>query len=441
VPTRRGMRAVRVEGRRATGDVTVLDHEGPALRTLPLTVSSGGHPYPPSRVTRRASTTCGVVALLVVGVGCAPSPRDADTPAAPMPATSEETDAVVPSVLEDVRFTLDTVVELDAPIDVAARADGSLLVAQRAGLVVLVPTDGGPVRTLLDMRERTTTDSERGLLSIALSEDEALLVVSSTDLDGSTLIEALPVDGRDLDLARRRTLWSLPQPRASHNGGAVRFGPDGMLYLGLGDGGGRGDPLDAGQDLTTPLGALLRLDVAGDGPARIPADNPFVGVAGAAGEIVASGLRNPWRFSFDPATGDLWLGDVGQGEREEINRVPLAELPGTNFGWNRLEGTLPFSGRAPETHTPPVHEYAHGPGCSVTGGIVYRGRRVPELVGAHLFSDLCDGTIRALVPDGAGWREVDLGVTGRQVVGFAPDADGEVLIIDLDGRISRLRPA
>jgi len=380
------------------------------------------------------------VTVALVAFGCAPSsaPPPGPPSAPSAPGTQQDAGEPAPTAVEDLRFGLETVVELDAPIDVVALADGSLLIAQRAGLVSLLPADGAPARTLLDMRERTTTDGERGLLSIAVPEDEGLVVVSSTDPDGATLVEALPFDGRDLDLDARRTLWSTPQPRANHNGGAVRFGPDGMLYLGLGDGGGRGDPLDAGQDVSTPLGALLRLEVSTSGPARVPADNPFVGVAGAAEEIVAYGLRNPWRFSFDPVTGDLWLGDVGGSEREEIDHVPFADLPGTNFGWDRLEGTLPHAGRPPGTHTPPVHEYAHDPGCSVTGGIVYRGERVPALVGAHLFSDLCDGTIRALVPDGDGWRAVDLGVAGRKVVGFAPDADGEALVIDLDGSVSRL---
>jgi glucose/arabinose dehydrogenase len=348
----------------------------------------------------------------------------------------------------DLQVRLAPVIELDAPIDVAAIDATTLWVAQRAGLVVPV-TDGAVGPPLIDVTDRTTTDGERGLLGIALSPARDLLVVSFTDRDGTSTLEAHAiVDGRP-SADGGRTLLRIEQPRANHNGGAVHFGPDGMLYVALGDGGGSGDPLGAGQDRSNPLGAILRLDVRGDGPARIPGDNPLVGVPGADARIVASGLRNPWRFSFDPGTGDLWVGDVGQGRREEIDRVALADLPGADFGWARFEGSLPFDGPGPPAgqpvvaHTPPVHEYDHGPGCAVTGGIVYRGARIPALVGVYLFSDLCDGTIRGLRLDADGrvTEVMDLGVTGRRVVGFAPDAAGEVLVIDLDGRIDRIEPA
>lgn len=398
----------------------------------------------------------GRAAVAVVGavaIACGPTPRDAPEAAAgassappgaaaPADPSRPATEAGVPAL------ALDPVVELDAPIDAVAADRDTLWVAERGGRVVPV-VDGRPGAPLLDLTDRTTTDGERGLLGLALSAEGDLLVVSFTDTSGTSTLEAYPViDGRPV-AARARVLLTVAQPRANHNGGAVRFGPDGMLYLALGDGGGAGDPLDAGQDRSSPLGSLLRLDVSGDGPARVPPDNPFVGMAGADPRIVATGLRNPWRFSFDPATGDVWIGDVGQGRREEIDRVAFAELPGTDFGWARFEGTLPFDSAATQRvpsdapHTPPVHEYAHGPGCSVTGGVVYRGARIPALVGTYLFSDLCDGTVRGLRlgPDGRVADLVDLGVGGAQVVGFAVDADGEVLVIDLAGRIGRLVPA
>lgn len=340
-------------------------------------------------------------------------------------------------------LVLEPVVGLDAPIDAVALADGTLIVAERAGRLVTVTSEGEPGPPILDLRERTTTDSERGLLSLAVDADERLLVVSFTDLDGATTLEAYPLlAGPALALGPARPLWRLEQPYANHNGGAVRFGPDGMLHLALGDGGSRDDPLDAGQDPSTPLGAIVRLDVRGTGPARIPADNPFVTTPGADPAVLTTGLRNPWRFAFDVEGGHVWIADVGQGRREEINRLALDELAGANLGWARLEGSLPFRGEIPQEHVLPVHEYDHGPGCSVTGGVVYRGSRIPALEGAYLFSDLCDGTIRALVDDGAGGLSpLDLGVAGRQVVGFAHAADGEVLVIDLTGTISRLAPA
>lgn len=386
------------------------------------------------------------VGLVAAGlVGCADPERDARPPTSgPRPGASQEgpSGASEGPVGSPGTFVLVTVAELEAPIDAVALIDGTLLVAERAGRVVTVTPTGEVGPAILDLRGRTTTDGERGLLSIAVDAPEEQLVVSFTDRDGATTLEAHPIaPGRPVALGPARSLWRLAQPFANHNGGAIRFGPDGLLHLALGDGGGRDDPLDAGQDRTTPLGSIVRLDVGGNGPARVPVDNPFVGVPGADPAILATGLRNPWRFAFDVEGGHVWIADVGQGRREEINRVPIDELAGADFGWARLEGSLPFRGDPPVDHVLPVHEYDHGPGCSVTGGIVYRGRAIPELIGAYLFSDLCDGTVRALVDDGAGrLTALDLGVRGRQVVGFAPDADGEALVIDLAGRISRLVP-
>ena len=350
-------------------------------------------------------------------------------------------DVVEPEPLGELALV--TVSEHDAPIDAVALDDGTLLVAERAGRVVPVGPAGDVGAAIVDLTARTTTDGERGLLSLAVDAAEEHLVLSFTDLDGATTLESYRLlPGPSVAPGPPRALWRLDQPYANHNGGAIRFGPDGMLHLALGDGGGRDDPLDAGQDLSTPLGALVRLDVSGTGPARIPPDNPFVSTDGADPAILAIGLRNPWRFDLDAEGGDVWIADVGQGRREEITRLAIDDLAGANLGWARLEGSLPLRGEAPPDHVLPVHEYEHGPGCSVTGGVVYRGRRLPALEGAYLFSDLCDGTIRALIDDGTGGRSaIDLGVGGRQVVGFARDAEGEVLVIDLAGTVSRLVPA
>jgi glucose/arabinose dehydrogenase len=387
-----------------------------------------------------------LLALAMMGAACSSGGRAGDAPtttdgtATTGPDRAPSDDATARTGPGPV--ALDTLAELDAPIDAAALADGTILVALRAGRIVALDPSGEVSAPLLDLSDRTTTDGERGLLSIAVPAAEDLVVLSFTDLDGATTLEAYPLtDGRP-DVGGRRALWRLEQPYANHNGGAVRFGPDGMLHLALGDGGSRNDPLDAGQDLSTPLGSIVRFDVGGSGAARIPDDNPYVGRIDAHPAILAHGLRNPWRFSFDVEGGHVWIGDVGQRRREEIDRVPLDEFAGANLGWARLEGSLPFRGEPPAEHVLPVHEYDHGPGCSVTGGVVYRGRALPGLVGAYLFSDHCDGTIRALVDDGAGGlAAIDLGVAGDQVVGFAPDADGEVLVLDLAGRISRIVPA
>jgi glucose/arabinose dehydrogenase len=353
-----------------------------------------------------------------------PPPTTSDAPGLP------RSDVVLP------RLILEEVALLDAPVDTALLPDGTVLVAERRGVVrVLLGADAG--RVVLDVSARTTTRSERGLLSIAVAPQGDELLVSMTDEDGDTLVEAHPLVG-SLIAGPPRTLYSLAQPRANHNGGHILFLPDGTLLLGLGDGGGSGDPLGAGQDLTTALGAIVRLDVR-DGGTRVPDDNPFVAVDGAAPEILAIGLRNPWRMHLDEARGELWIADVGQSEREEINRVTLSELPGANFGWALREGALPFLGEEPEGHVRPIHDYEHGPGCSVTGGVVYRGSAMPDLVGAYVFADLCDGELRILVEDDGDVTSIGLGVSGERIVGFGTDADGELLVLELGGRVLGLR--
>ena len=230
------------------------------------------------------------------------------------------------------------------------------------------------------------------------------------------------------------------QPYSNHNGGQVTFGPDGYLYVGLGDGGSGGDPRGHGQNLRTLLGTILRIDVSAldeTGSYAVPPDNPFVGVQGARPEIWAYGLRNPWRFSFDRETGDLWTGDVGQNKLEEIDIIK----PGANYGWNIMEGTSCFRGPGcgSDDLEPPVAEYGRDGGCSVTGGYVYRGPRLPSLVGAYLYGDFCTGNIWALRHDGS--QVVDQALiadTDLQISSFAEGPDGEVYILSFTGEIARL---
>jgi glucose/arabinose dehydrogenase len=362
-----------------------------------------------------------------------PDPNGSASPLAPLPAVG-----------------LVELVRLPAPIDAVALPDGALLVALRAGEVRLLPAEALRSRRnltsddaprLLDLRARTTTDGERGLLSIALHPNGRQLLVSSTDLAGDTLVEAYPLTrpGGAWTIADEpRVIYRVAQPARDHNGGHLLFAPDGTLLLALGDGGGSRDRDGTGQSLASPLGALLRLSVTGD-RVRVPADNPFVGRTDAAAEILAYGLRNPWRMTLDAHTGEIWIADVGQNEVEEINRVPYADLAGANFGWPLREGDRRFAGDEPADHVPPVHVYTHGPGCSVTGGVVYRGRELPEITGAYLFSDLCDGTLRLLRAGPDGLLQADaLEVSGTQVVGFAADLDGEIVVLDLSGVVLRL---
>jgi glucose/arabinose dehydrogenase len=342
-----------------------------------------------------------------------------------------------------VDLQLTEVASMDSPTAGAVGPDGVLYLAERAGTVRPLEEDGlgGPV---VDLAGATTTDGERGLLGLAFAADGSELYLSYTDTRGGTVLEAFAVVDGEVDEDQRRTVFTLEQPFANHNGGDVHTGPDGMLYLGLGDGGGGGDPEQAGQDTSTLLGALLRIDPLGDAPYAVPDDNPFVDDDEAADEIYAYGLRNPWRFSFDAETDELWIADVGQDEREEINVQPFEEAAGANYGWNLMEGTLEFAGPEPDDHVPPVYEYETGGpiGCAITGGYVYRGEAIPELRGAYLFSDYCGGGLHAIVvEDGEVVDEGELSVSGEAVVSFAQDADGELYLLDFGGVVRRIDPA
>jgi glucose/arabinose dehydrogenase len=251
------------------------------------------------------------------------------------------------------------------------------------------------------------------------------------------------------DPSTRESILQLEQPQPNHNGGELTFGPDGYLYLGLGDGGGAGDAGDGhapggnGQSLGTWLGKILRIDPTREPAYAVPPDNPFVATAGARPEIWSYGLRNPWRFSFDKQTGDLWIGDVGQNEYEEIDRVVATAGrdagKGVNFGWNRLEGDHRYRGSPPADADPPVYEISHDTGaCAVVGGYVYRGTKIPGLVGDYLFSDNCDGTIRLLVPDGARWAMRDSGLDAQGVASFGQANDGTLYVVSLTDGVYRV---
>jgi glucose/arabinose dehydrogenase len=401
-----------------------------------------------------------VMVLAACGAEDAP-PEDQPAPVTDAPEADPESDPEVEDEIEDdpgpdaadpespaepdlsVALRLTDVASMEAPTAGDVGPDGVLYLSERAGTVHPLTADGLG-EAVLDISDETTTDGERGLLGIAFAEDGRELYLSSTDLDGDTVIAAVPLDAEGVPLPdERRTLLTVEQPFANHNGGNIVVGPDGMLYIGLGDGGGGGDPVEAGQDLGTRLGALLRIDPSAADPYGVPSDNPFVDDADARDEIWAYGLRNPWRFSFDAATDQLYIADVGQDAREEINWVAAGEGAGANFGWNLMEGTLGFAGDEPEDHVPPVHEYeTRGPqGCSITGGYVYRGSAIPELVGAYLYSDFCEATLYAIVvEDGEVVDEGDLSVGGEQIVSFAQDADGELYLLDFGGVVRRIDP-
>ncbi|GHI92570.1 hypothetical protein TPA0906_11000 [Streptomyces olivaceus] len=341
------------------------------------------------------------------------------------------------------QIALTEVASATNPTAGAAGPGGTVWIAERAG-TVRVLSDGGLGEPVLDISDETTTDGERGLLGLAFDPDLAHLYISFTDLEGTSTIDEFAVQDGTVQQDTRRTVLTQEQPETNHNGGDIKFGPDGYLYVAFGDGGGGGDPDGNGQKLDTLLGKLLRIDPQGGDPYAIPEDNPFAGDPDARGEIWSYGLRNPWRFSFDAGSGDLLIGDVGQSEWEEIDWAPADSKGGENYGWSQMEGTHPFrGGTEPDNHVPPVHEYDRtGLGCSVTGGYVYRGDAVEDLVGQYVYSDYCDGTLRSLeIENGAVTAENDLGVNGGEVVSFAQDADGELYVLAIGGTVSRVDPA
>jgi glucose/arabinose dehydrogenase len=349
-----------------------------------------------------------------------------------------------PSVprLADARIRLVPVAELEQPVAMAVRpGDRALYVAEKVGRVVALSAGSDP-RVVLDLTHRVSLGSEQGLLGLAFAPSGRYLYVDFTDTSGDTHVSEFAFDDEGADLASERQVLFVEQPFSNHNGGALAFGPDGHLYVALGDGGSGGDPMGNAQSLSTLLGKLLRISPrpSKGEPYSIPPDNPFVGRAGARPEIWAYGLRNPWRFSFDTATGDLWIGDVGQSAWEEIDLEPAGSSGGSNFGWDRLEGTHPFEGTPVPGSIPPIYDYAHGDGsCAVTAGYVYRGERIPDLAGAFIFGDYCRGVLEAFVPrDGRATQVRALGPRVDALASFGQDARGELYVLSLAGTVFQI---
>jgi glucose/arabinose dehydrogenase len=338
---------------------------------------------------------------------------------------------------------LQTVATADAPIAMATRTGTpNLYVAERAGRVrVLDPASGALSGAIIDISAGVSTNGERGLLGLAFSPDGGRMYLSHTNAEGDSRLDELTMAGDTPDLTTRRTLFAIDQPASNHNGGDIRFGPDGMLWYALGDGGGGGDPHGNAQNVDTLLGSILRVDVDGRGAGEysIPPDNPF-SAGGGRPEIWLYGVRNPWRFSFDRATGDLWIGDVGQSAVEEVDVLRAPDRGrGANLQWPLREGFRRYAGDAPPGSVDPIHEYGHGDGsCSITGGYVYRGQAIPDLRGVYVFGDYCEGTVRGLFTTLAGVESRRLGARQGNLASFGEDAAGELYVLSLGGTISRI---
>jgi len=332
---------------------------------------------------------------------------------------------------------------LDEPVDLKHAGDGSgrLFVIEQPGRIRIVENGELLPDPFLDIEPLVNSrGNEQGLLGLAFYPDYAangLFFVNYTDVNGDTVVARYAVSADDpsrADPASAKIILQVDQPFPNHNGGDLVFGPDGYLYIGLGDGGSGGDPQGNGQNLNALLGKMLRIDVNHGDPYAIPPDNPFAGRADARPEIWAYGLRNPWRYSFDRATGDLYIADVGQNAYEEVDFQPADSRGGENYGWDKYEGFHAYDGGATDGLTMPVAEYAHAVGgCSVTGGYVYRGPSLPALNGVYLYGDYCSGQVWALYRTASGWENPVLFNAFFTISSFGEDEVGELYLLDHGG--------
>jgi glucose/arabinose dehydrogenase len=402
-----------------------------------------------------------VLALLLLLVGCSATPTQ--SPGAPSgsaavgsaaatgtvaPGSSQPGSTNPPLDTGPDALTLDPFAAgLDSPISLTNAGDGSrrLYANEQAGRIRIIEPDGTlRPQPFLDIGSRVLSGGERGLLGLAFHPDfeqnHRFFVDYTARDDGHTVVAEYSAadDGLSADPATEKILLTVDQPYANHNGGQLAFGPDGYLYIGLGDGGSGGDPHGNGQNTQALLGKVLRIDVGatptGDRAYAIPDGNPFAESGGAA-EVWAFGLRNPWRFSFDRENGDLYIGDVGQGSWEEIDRQPSDSPGGENYGWNVMEGRHCYGNDSCD-QTPfvkPIAEYAHDEGCSVTGGFVYRGSGQPDLVGVYVFADYCSGIIFTLQVDEGTTTPKEVAHTDLGITSFGESEDGEIYAVDQRG--------
>lgn len=397
-----------------------------------------------------ASVASVVVALVLVAVACQPSLSGIPSPAPRTPAPSQTERPTSQPVSMDFAIAFERFAEVPGgPLAIAAPDDGTgrLFVASQAGQIWSVSAEGIVLPDpMIDLGPFVVSGGEQGLLGLDLHPDfpdDPRAFVNYTGENGDTSISSISLDPANpdrFDVGSLRRLLLIDQPYANHNGGGTVFGPDGQLYLALGDGGSGSDPHDNGQRRDTLLGKILRIDVDADGrDYGIPAGNPFADADGMD-EIWHYGLRNPWRFSFDRETGDLWIGDVGQGAWEEID-VARGGEGGLNFGWNRMEGSHCY--RADDCSedglTLPVTEYGRDLGSTVIGGYVYRGEAFPFLEGAYLFADYGSGLIFAIDSMTSSLTApAEVGRSDGNVSAFGEDANGALYVTTLEGTIYRV---
>ena len=407
--------------------------------TVPETTSTIDEPADETTTTASSSDTTTEPAEAVEPEPAAPEPE----PAVPTTTAPPAVPGPDQAVLDSVAIAGENIATVEQAIALAFHpTSGTVLLAQRTGLIINF-SNARAGETLLDLRNDLSLDGESGLLAMTYDPPAEHLYVSFINAENDNRVVAYEVDEKGMpDAQSAQVVLAVDQPDIIHNGGHIAFGPDGHLYVGLGDGGPGDDPDDRGQSLDSLLGKILRItpELGTETGYSIPDDNPFLDVEGAVGEVWAYGLRNPWRFSFDRATGDFYTGDVGQYVVEEINLVPAGES-GANFGWARLEGPI-RRGPIPDDHVPPLTFYNHDDGrCAIIAGTVYRGTAIPDLRGAFIYGDYCDGQVRALTQvDGEVTAQRLLGVATGQLTGFAEDLGGELYVLNLAGEIIKITP-
>lgn len=357
------------------------------------------------------------------------------------PTTAEPVTTVAASnrALPDIDLELELVASLSSPVGFAARPGTSdIFIAEQGGRIVRLPNGAAAgAATTLDLRGSVSLGNEQGLLGLAFAPDGNRLYTNHTNASGSTIITRYSMNGNSA--SSPEVLLTIPQPFGNHNGGQLAFGPDGLLYIGMGDGGSSGDPQGNGQNPNSLHGSILRIDVSGASGYSIPSSNPFAN-GGGAPEVYIWGIRNAWRFGFDSATGDLWIGDVGQDRMEEVTVLRQGSAAGANLGWNLVEGTESFRGLdAPAGHVGPVITYAHGSGrCSITGGEVYRGSQIAGLGGTYLYGDFCTGEVFGFRANGQGTpQRLALPAVDRPS-SFGLDNSGQIYVLSRGGGVFRI---
>ncbi len=401
---------------------------------------SSGNPATPTSSSESSATTA------TSGNGSASATSGGTSATSGATGTNAPEPTSVPVDLSSVTIGLEPIFgDLNNPVFLTDSGDGSgdIFIVEKGGKILLVKGGNVQSQPFLDITSRIrSSGSEQGLFSVAFHPNYAsngYLYVDYTDTNGNTVVARITAssDHTSTDPNSFKKILGIKQPYANHNGGQLAFGPDGMLWIGAGDGGSEGDPQGNGQKTNTLLGKILRIDVDHGDPYSIPPSNPFADGKKGKPEIWAYGLRNPWRFSFDRATHDLYIGDVGQSTWEEIDFVSSDLKPGLNFGWKIMEAThcyQPSKNCDTSGLTMPVAEYSHAPGnCSVTGGYVYRGSQYKAIDGAYFFTDYCSGTIWALTRDASGkWSQTQVAQGKAGYSSFGQDGNGELYICDLN---------